>query len=280
MRAGFGRARAALVARGGRRRRRLRLRRPRGGGGPRTGGPRTRALRRALRRPGRGWPPGGTALAGCRCVGRAGLDGRHLHGLRLDRAGPAGWSLGGQGTGLGRSGPLLRSRWLWRAGWLGSAGWGRSSRWLRDLRRSGLGFVELLLQPVESLRNVLDPVAVTALRLSRGLAVRGHDGTSLCALAAPVGRRLAGGGQTCSAPSYRDLHHLPNPPGSVGRSQGSTEGAPMAPGRIVGPHAFSPRRPRRSPRYADPAVYGWIPHPGRVRSVISAFRLALDCELP
>jgi hypothetical protein len=35
-----------------------------------------------------------------------------------------------------------------------------------------------------------------AFRLSRGLPVRGHDGTSLCACAAPTERRLTGGGQS------------------------------------------------------------------------------------
>ena len=202
-------------------------------------------VRRALGRSrGGSWPPrrdapprriapssgslraGGLAWAGTSlwAGGPLWADGRHLHRLRLDRgrrlasrsaAGPVLRPRRRLGLGplapslrLGCLGPLRPLGPLGRSRWLGRRrprhGWR-----LGALRRSRPRLVELLLQPIESLGDVLDFLAMIAFRISGGLLVRGHDGLP-CVL---VRRRLSAGSPVAVkllAQSYRGLGDLPN----------------------------------------------------------------------
>src|SRR6266498_2866452 len=149
-------------------------------------------LRRACRRGARRWAgPGRGASA---AHGAAGSSARPGLGL-----GAEGWV-----SGDGREFDRVGVRGLGRLGcWSGvRAGGGSGGRGGRVGGRHGrllrwrLGLLELILEPFESLRHVLDSLAAgTRLGVSRGLPVRRHDAIP-CVVVAPPGRRRTGDGQT------------------------------------------------------------------------------------
>src|SRR6266700_2637718 len=158
--------------------------------GGRAGAPRRRARPRAARRrstrPGPAtcarapsWSGGPTTRAGPATGTRAtpGPAGRRSTraGLGLRVSGGYGGELGG--VGVGRLGCGSGSR-------AGGGCRGRGSGH-RRLLRWRLGLLELILEPFEALRHVLDSLAAgTRLGVSWGLPVRRHDEVLVCSCAA------------------------------------------------------------------------------------------------
>ncbi len=193
--------------------------------------------------------------------------GRTRSRRRRGRTGALGRSRGRR-RGWGRAGALGRGRprgWRWARGWTGgrlrrgrlcrcglgggSRGSGRSSRRLGGLPLGSLGLLlELLLQPLKSLRDVLDSLAATTrFRLSRGL-VRGHDATSLCVRAALDGRRLADGGSNCSGKVTLSPRTCPTRPARAAGASGTASGERRGTGRRA--H----RKPARFPGSVSSSV--------------------------